>query len=83
MKVSSVSIVICTFNRAALLRETLAAIATTAGFADQSHFTRAFRRQFGCTPGDYRARTTPNVAAASTPPIGADTPLRAGRRRVR
>jgi AraC-like DNA-binding protein len=33
----------------------LAAIALDLGFADQSHFTRAFRRQFGVTPGQYRA----------------------------
>ena len=29
----------------------LAEIALRAGFCDQSHFTRAFRRQFGVTPG--------------------------------
>jgi AraC-like DNA-binding protein len=28
--------------------------ALAAGFADQSHLTRAFRRQFGVTPGQYR-----------------------------
>jgi AraC family transcriptional regulator len=33
----------------------LAQIAVEAGFADQSHFTRMFRRQFGVTPGRYRA----------------------------
>jgi AraC-like DNA-binding protein len=32
----------------------LAAIAADAGFADQSHFTRAFRRHTGLTPGRYR-----------------------------
>jgi AraC family transcriptional regulator len=32
----------------------LARIALDAGFADQSHFTRAFRRHSGVTPGRYR-----------------------------
>jgi AraC family transcriptional regulator len=32
----------------------LADIATLAGFADQSHFTRTFRRQIGMTPAAYR-----------------------------
>jgi len=32
----------------------LAQIALEAGFADQSHFTRAFRRRLGVTPGRYR-----------------------------
>ena len=34
---------------------TLAEVALEAGFADQSHMTRAFRRQFGVTPACYRA----------------------------
>jgi AraC-like DNA-binding protein len=29
-------------------------IALEAGFADQSHFTRSFRRHHGITPGRYR-----------------------------
>lgn len=33
----------------------LAEAALEAGFADQSHMTRAFRRQFGVTPARYRA----------------------------
>lgn len=36
-------------------RQTLAEIADACGFADQSHFTREFRRQFDRTPRDYRA----------------------------
>jgi AraC family transcriptional regulator len=32
----------------------LAAIAVDAGFTDQSHFTRLFRRTYGFTPADYR-----------------------------
>ncbi len=34
--------------------ESLASIALKAGFADQSHFTNAFRRHMGVTPGEYR-----------------------------
>lgn len=34
--------------------QSLAEIAVAAGFSDQSHFTRCFRRQFGTTPGSYR-----------------------------
>jgi AraC family transcriptional regulator len=36
----------------------LAEIALRAGFADQSHFTRAFRRHAGVTPGRYRELVT-------------------------
>lgn len=32
----------------------LALAATSAGFADQSHMTRVFVRQFGFTPGAWR-----------------------------
>jgi AraC family transcriptional regulator len=32
----------------------LATVALDAGFADQSHFTRTFRRLTGMTPGEYR-----------------------------
>jgi AraC-like DNA-binding protein len=34
----------------------LATIALEAGFADPSHFTRAFRALHGMTPGDWRRR---------------------------
>jgi AraC family transcriptional regulator len=36
-------------------RRTIAEIAIEAGFADQSHFTRAFRRYLDRTPAKYRA----------------------------
>jgi AraC family transcriptional regulator len=36
---------------------TLAEIATGAGFADQSHFTRIFKRHVGTTPARYREQT--------------------------
>ena len=50
-------------NRArALLRagEGIAAAAAAAGFADQSHLGRCFRRVFGVTPGRYRAGEPPS-----------------------
>jgi transcriptional regulator GlxA family with amidase domain len=34
--------------------ESLSEIALKCGFADQSHFSREFRRQFGRTPREYR-----------------------------
>ena len=37
----------------------IAAAALTAGFADQSHFTREFRRRTGTTPGAFQALVTP------------------------
>jgi AraC family transcriptional regulator len=44
--------------------ESLAEIASAAGFADQSHFTRRFKRQFGTTPAAFRA-----VSGTATKPI--------------
>jgi AraC-like DNA-binding protein len=37
----------------------IAAVAAECGFADQAHFTRAFRSGFGLTPGRYRALNRP------------------------
>jgi AraC-like DNA-binding protein len=34
---------------------TIGAIALAAGFADRSHFNRAFRRRYGLSPSDLRA----------------------------
>jgi AraC-like DNA-binding protein len=39
---------------------TLAEIASESGFADQSHFTRAFKKQFGITPGEWRRHSSPD-----------------------
>lgn len=41
-------------RRIAETDDPLATIAQQAGYADQSHLTRAFRRHFGITPGRYR-----------------------------
>ena len=41
-------------QRLARSEEALASIADRAGFADQSHFTREFKRHYGVTPGRYR-----------------------------
>jgi transcriptional regulator GlxA family with amidase domain len=42
----------------------LAEVALSCGFADQSHFTREFHRQFGRTPRDYREHyRTPSMSA--------------------
>jgi len=59
------------FARARLREsEELATVAADAGFADQAHFTRAFRAAFGMTPGRYRALlgyTTSSVRAVVSP----------------
>jgi len=57
----------------------LADIALEAGFADQSHFTKVFKRETGMTPGAYRpardsrtsaARSAGSSIAAKWPPRG-------------
>jgi AraC-like DNA-binding protein len=40
----------------------LASVALVAGFADQSHFTRVFKRVTGLTPGAFRAAMLPGAA---------------------
>jgi AraC-like DNA-binding protein len=47
---------------------TLAEIASGCGFSDQSHLTRAFRRQFGRTPRDYREHYARGRADAALVP---------------
>ncbi|HTU63612.1 MAG TPA: AraC family transcriptional regulator, partial [Polyangiales bacterium] len=36
----------------------IAEVALSVGFSNQSHFTTAFRRHFGMTPGEHARRTT-------------------------
>ena len=42
---------------------TLSQIALQTGFADQSHFTRAFTATTGCPPGEFRRTVFPRVRA--------------------
>jgi AraC family transcriptional regulator len=44
-------------SRLATSDQSIAEIALAAGFADQSHFTRAFRRHTGAPPGRFRCST--------------------------
>ena len=44
--------------------QSLAEISLATGFADQSHFTRAFRRITGMSPGAFRRLVTPRVEYA-------------------
>jgi AraC family transcriptional regulator len=39
----------------------LADLSLACGFSSQAHFTTAFRREFGVTPGRYRIRITSHV----------------------
>jgi AraC-like DNA-binding protein len=53
----------------------LADIATACGFADQAHFSRAFRQRMRCAPGQYRRLTKSRVRteAPSTRPAAGPT----------
>jgi AraC-like DNA-binding protein len=42
----------------------LQAVAAETGFADQSHFTREFKRYVGLTPGAYRSRPSASLLVA-------------------
>ena len=45
--------------------QALADVAVGCGFADQSHFTREFRRHFGRTPREYREHYGQGRASAA------------------
>jgi len=45
----------------------LAAIATRAGFSDQSHFTRLFKQRIGATPARYRQQTRSTLRTFQEP----------------
>ncbi|WP_263772924.1 helix-turn-helix domain-containing protein [Propionivibrio soli] len=49
--------------------EPLSAIAAASGFADQAHFTRAFRQSFGYTPGDLQAALRKRADADGQPAV--------------
>ena len=39
----------------------IAAVSSAVGYVSESAFTKAFRRQIGMTPSDYRRRATPTI----------------------
>ncbi|HEY0036833.1 MAG TPA: AraC family transcriptional regulator [Longimicrobium sp.] len=43
-------------NRLIAGRQSLSTLAYDLGFCDQSHFTRTFKREMGCTPSEFRQR---------------------------
>jgi AraC-like DNA-binding protein len=51
--------------------QALAEVASGCGFSDQSHFTRAFRRQFGLTPREYREQYARGEGVAAPVPKAA------------
>lgn len=56
----------------AYTRDTLAEIASACGFADQSHFTREFRRRMRVTPRAYRDRYENGAAGGGRKKIAAN-----------
>ncbi|MFM0166441.1 helix-turn-helix domain-containing protein [Paraburkholderia sediminicola] len=38
---------------------TIAEVAYSWAFSDNTHFSRAFKQEYGMSPRDYRARTQP------------------------
>jgi len=73
------------FARERIHRERpLVEVAFDAGFADQAHFTRAFRSAFGLTPGRYRAlRASQGSSAAPASDLPANSSMGPGPRPTR
>jgi len=73
------------FARERIHRERpLVEVAFDAGFADQAHFTRAFRSAFGLTPARYRAlRTRQRSSAAPASDLPAKSSVGPGPRPTR
>jgi AraC family transcriptional activator of tynA and feaB len=63
-------------------RQSIAEISYACGFRDQTHFTRKFRRRFGCKPGDYclpypknlRINTTSSLQEITSKPCLVEDP---------
>lgn len=55
-------------------RRSLAEIAYTWGFNDQTHFSRAFRRQYGHSPSEFRRRPRMRTSEAPSPDNGSGQP---------
>jgi len=52
--------------------DSISAIALDCGFADQSHFTRAFRGAMGVSPAAWRRRRLAGMPVAHTSPVACD-----------
>jgi transcriptional regulator GlxA family with amidase domain len=54
----------------------IASIAAAAGFVDQSHLYRHFRRLLGVTPGEYARRFAPGCAPVKCDRVAREVPCR-------
>lgn len=56
-------------------RQSVEAVAWEAGFVDSSHLHRAFLREYGCTPGEYRTGKPLRAEIDDLPPPAAPSEL--------